>query len=385
MTTVVVDGVFFQLASSGIARVWHSVLSIWAQNNRFYKVYLLDRGNAPTIEGIENVPFPTYHAPEAAADSALLEKMCSHLGADVFTSTYYTSPMMYPMALMVYDMIPELFDFDMNIKDWMEKETAIAFAQRYVCISESTRRDLLKLYPEIPESSVTVAYCGVDTNSFDKRPKRAVNTFKKKHDLKRDYFLFVGSRVQHKAYKNSDLFFDALQKMKDVDFDVFCVGGEPEIEQSVLDKLPKGVDCRRVVLTDHELSLAYAGAVALVYPSLYEGFGMPVIEAMASGCPVITTHHGSLAEAAGDSAYLISGHSVDEMVEALTRLQDPAVREDLHKRGLQHAAKFRWEPIAEEMAVQLENAIKQKDSPEFRKFAGEWARLRGLQAEVDHQ
>lgn len=384
MTRLVVDGVFFQLANSGIARVWQTVLSIWAAQER-YEIFLLDRGNAPDIEKVTRVPFPQYNAREAAADSALLQQMCDHLGADAFISTYYTSPLSTPMALMVYDMIPELFDFDMRIKDWMEKEIAIAFAQRYLCISESTRKDLLHFFPEIRPDSVVVAHCGIDTEAFAERPAPEVAAFRDSFGLNRPYFLFVGSRVQHKAYKNSDLFFKALHEMDQVDFDVFCVGGEPEIEQQVLDSLPDGVNCQRVVLTDYELSLAYAGAAALVYPSLYEGFGMPVIEAMASGCPVITTHRGSLAEAAGDAALLVEGTSVEEMTEAMTHILQPETGDELRRKGLAHAARFRWEPMADMMAEQIDVAVAAGKSEPSQTFFEEWTRLRGLMADVDYQ
>jgi glycosyltransferase involved in cell wall biosynthesis len=173
--------------------------------------------------------------------------------------------------------------------------------------------------------------------------------------------------------------------MTRVDFDVFCVGGEPQIEQAVRDSLPPGVNIQRVVLSDHDLSLAYAGAAALVYPSLYEGFGMPVIEAMASGCPVITTRHGSLAEASGDAALSISGTSVPEMVQALTHIQDPAVHADLRRRGIHQAARFRWEPMADAFYDMLTDVIDAGRRPETQAFLAEWQRLRHLQARVDEQ
>lgn len=385
MTVLVIDGVFFQLASSGIARVWDTILTIWAKQGRFDTIYFLDRGNAPIIEGVTNIPFPRYHAKEAAADSALIQKMCDHLGADVFTSTYYTTPLTTPMALMVYDMIPELFDFDMTIKEWAEKSVTISFAQRYLCISHSTQKDLLNLYPDIPADRSVVSHCGVDKSVFKKNSKKDVDAFRKAHGLKRDYFLFVGSRVQHKAYKNSELFFNALTEMQNVEFDVFCVGGEPQIEQQVWEKLPAGVTCQRVSISDEELSIAYTGATALVYPSLYEGFGMPVIEAMAANCPVITTQHGSLAEAAGDAGHLISGHSVIEMAEALSKVQSAKVQADLRKRGLSHVKKFEWANIAEDMAKQIEAAQEDGNSKKIQDFVAEWARLREIQANVDHQ
>lgn len=208
-----------------------------------------------------------------------------------------------------------------------------------------------------------------------------VAAFRARHGLDRPYFLFVGSRVQHKAYKNSDLFFNALRSMAAADFDIFCVGGEPQ----VLASLPQGMRAQRVELTDYDLSLAYAGAIALVYPSLYEGFGMPVIEAMASDCPVITTHRGSLAEAAGDAALLVEGTSVSEMAAAMMRIQQPELRAELQARGRAQAARFRWEPMAALLHAQLQQVSVAGRTAAAQAFFAEWARLRRLQADVDYR
>ena len=83
----------------------------------------------------------------------------------------------------------------------------------------------------------------------------------------------------------------AMRQFKGGDVQIVCAGGEPELGRDLLDELPAHVAACHVSLTDRELACAYSGAEALVYPSLYEGFGMPVIEAMACGCPVITTRH----------------------------------------------------------------------------------------------
>lgn len=384
MIRLLVDGVFFQMNNTGIARVWHSILNLIAKTDGI-EIFFLDRGRAPLIGGIEYIPFPTHRETNTAADSLLIQKVCDHYKIDVFTSTYYTTPVATPMVLLVYDMIPELFGFDLNHRAWMEKSAAICYAQSYLCISHNTRSDLLAFYPEIPSERAAVAHCGIDEEVFHPRDANSIAAFRQRVGLDRPYFLFVGSRVQHNGYKNSRLFFDALSRMGESRFDVFCVGGEPEIEAGILESLPDGVRCRRVELDDDELALAYGGALALVYPSLYEGFGMPVIEAMASGCPVICTRHGSLVESAGDAAHVIGGTSVDEMCQALGKLQDTAYRQALSRKGLEQASRFRWATMAQAFTEEVAKLAKTAQSGAYTAFFAEWKRLREIQASVDYQ
>ncbi len=379
---LLIDGFFFQLNNTGIARVWQSILPHLVVRADI-DVYMLDRGHAPMIDGITYIPFPTNSFSQCADDSILIQRICDQFAIDVFTSTYYTTPLTTPMLLIVYDMIPELFQFDLSQRAWMEKEIAICFAQRYVCISENTRNDLLLFYPEIPQTKAIVEYCGVDESIFKILPADKVAKFRHAHGLHRPYFLFVGSRVQHNGYKNSRLFFDSLRLIESPEFDVLCVGGEREIDQETLAKVPTGVRCMRVELTDEELSLAYNGAIALIYPSLYEGFGMPVIEAMASGCAVVTTPHGSLAEVAGDAACLVSGTSVEEMLLALRRVSDSSFREALRLNGLRHAKRFRWTHMADRLALEFAELHENAQGGMFDAFCGKWRSLRQMQANVD--
>jgi len=253
-----------------------------------------------------------------------------------------------------------------------------------MCISENTRSDLLKLYPGIPAKKVSRAYCGVDIEQFQQRGHEEIRAFRKNLGLSKPYFLFVGSRVQHLGYKNSGLFFKALRQFKRSKFDVLCVGGEKEIDPELKTIMPRGMQCSRVELTDEELSLAYGGALALVYPSLYEGFGMPVIEAMACGCAVITTAKGSLKEAAGDAALFISGKDVEEMGCALQQIQNLDFRNDLKRRGLEHVQQFRWRNFAKEFAESIKLCVSDKNSGNYKNFFSEWSRLRLIQAEVNY-
>src|SRR6202034_2906063 len=115
---LLVDGVFFQLARTGIARVWSSILPRLV-NFAGLEIVMLDRGNCPPIAGIQRVEFPSYmmHS-NTSADSLLLEQYCRELGADVFMSTYYTTPVAIPSVLLIYDMIPEVLGFDLNLRAW---------------------------------------------------------------------------------------------------------------------------------------------------------------------------------------------------------------------------------------------------------------------------
>lgn len=383
MIRILVDGVFFQLNDTGIARVWRSVLHLLSAQKRF-ELFMLDRGNAPEIEGVNRIPFQPYFNRRCPADSAAIQAVCDEYHIHAFTSTYYTTPLTTPMLLMVYDMIPEVMGYDLSPRPWLEKAVAINYAFRYLCISHCTRNDLLAIYPEIPKSQTSVAYCGIDFDIFFQRDKTSVATFLQAHGIERPYFLFVGSRGQDQGnYKNSWLFFNAVQTMRG-DFDVVFVGGENSIDSSVLAMLPKCVNYYHLRLSDDELALAYGGAIALVYPSLYEGFGMPVVEAMACGCPVITTQNGSLAEAAGSAAMLISGTSVDQMRTALREIQSSEKQKKLRSAGLAHSQQFRWDVMARQLALDFDRLVNESCCNNYNGFVQEWAKLRQIQATVDY-
>ncbi|MBE9007440.1 glycosyltransferase [Fortiea sp. LEGE XX443] len=351
--TIVVDGVFFQLYQTGIARVWKSLLEEWANNGFAKHIIVLDRGGtAPKIYGIRYLNIPAYDYNDTEADKQMLQQICDDEGADLFISSYYTTPTTTPSVFMAYDMIPEVMGWDViNNPMWQEKRLAIQNASAYIAISQHTAHDLARCFPEISVESVTVAHCGVQ-NTFSPATSEDINAFKAKYGITKPYFILVGAG---NGYKNSILFFQAFSQITSSHgFDVICTGSGGILADEFRD-CTSGSTVYMLQLSDEELAIAYSGTVALVYPSKYEGFGMPVVEAMACACPVITCPNASIPEVAGEAAIYVND-DVDAMANALCDVQKPGIRTSLINAGLAQAQKFSWSKMADIVSSALINA-----------------------------
>lgn len=346
---VLVDGVFFQLYKTGIARVWKSLLEEWANNGFARHIVVLDRaGTAPKIPGIRYRLIPAYDYKNTDADRENLQLVCDEEVADLFISSYYTTPTTTPTVFMAYDMIPEVMGWDMNNPMWQVKHQAIQNASSYLAISENTARDLVRFFPEIPLESVKVALCGV-TDNFSPASQQEVNSFKTKYGISKPYFMIVSIG----GYKNSILFLEAFARLDSKQaFDIVCTGGVGLLDEQ-LRVYTSGSTVHMLQLSDEELKTAYSGAVALVYPSKYEGFGLPVLEAIACGCPVITCPNASIPEVAGKAALYVQDDDIEEMANALCEVQKPSVRKSLITAGLEQAKKFSWANMAQVVSSTL--------------------------------
>jgi glycosyltransferase involved in cell wall biosynthesis len=347
---IIVDGVFFQLYKTGIARVWSELLTEWVKIGFSKHIIVLDRDEtAPEIPGIRRVLIPPYDYDKTDKDREMLQQICDAIGADLFISTYYTTPISTPSAFMAYDMVPEAIRADLNQPMWQEKHYGIRHASAYIAISENTAQDLVKFFPDISRESIVVAPCGVDS-SFSPADPKEVELFKMQYGISKPYFLLVGGR---KGNKNAIFFFRAFSKLYSKQgFEIVCVGGDPQLEAEFRAYTPGNV-VHVLQLSDEELRFAYSGAVALIYPSKYEGFGLPVLEAMACGCPVITCANASIPEVAGDAAIYVDDSNENELADALCEVQKPDIRELLSEAGLEQAKQFSWSKMAKMVSIAL--------------------------------
>jgi glycosyltransferase involved in cell wall biosynthesis/Flp pilus assembly protein TadD/GT2 family glycosyltransferase len=343
---VVIDAVFFQFNNTGIARVWRSLLEEWAATDFAKHILVLDRNNsAPQIPGIKYRAVPAYDYNKTDVDRKLLQQICDEEQADLFISTYYTTPLSTPSVFMGYDMIPEIIAQELDNPMWIEKNYAICHASAYITISENTARDLVKFYPYISRDLVTPAHCGVESK-FSPASSNQIENFKSKHGISKPYFVLVGERMGWYGYKNTILFFKAFTQLANkFDLEIVCIGGKSILEPD-LSVYVSGSTVHLVRLTDDELRAAYSGALALVYPSKYEGFGLPVLEAISCGCPVITCPNASIPEVGGQAVVYVNEDDVSGLVNALTQVQDLQFRKSLIDAGLEQAKKFSWSKMA---------------------------------------
>ena len=327
---------------------------------------------------------PRWTSDRSAEDALLLQRICDEEGAGLFVSTYYTAPIGTPSLMLVYDMIPERLGLDMSDPVWDEKRRAIEHASSYACISENTRRDLVELEPSTAGRPAHVVLLGVD-EIFSPATEGEVAAFRREHSLPCPYVLAVGERRGVEGYKNVELVFRAFDRWAGAEeCDIVCVGGHPEIEPELRGRAPKA-RITRLDLTDAQLRLAYAGAIALAYPSRYEGFGLPIIEAMASGCPVIATSVASVPEVAGDAALYVDPDDPADLARALDLVREPARRAAMVAAGLQRAATFSWPQAASTFASLLVEATQAETASETSARAAVWQPIREMQARAQAQ
>lgn len=279
--------------------------------------------------------------------------------SDILHRTYY-----YPLChlpgraknvLTVYDMIHEKFPqhFSPNdpIAQW--KKRAIAGADKIICISEHTRQDLLELNSQVAPERVAVTHLGFDAlhQLLTGTPARAFREQALGEDA--PYILFVGSRGGHKNFSGLLQAYASSPWMRGA-FHLLCFGGGAftSAENALIAQAGVAQRVRHIGGADALLAESYRHAALFVYPSLYEGFGIPPLEAMSLDCPVACSRTSSIPEVVGDAAALFDPASVEDMRQAMESvLNSPSVAGQLIALGRERAAMFSWQRCAEATAA----------------------------------
>jgi len=279
---------------------------------------------------------------------------------DLFHPTYYDPYFLghlggRPFVLTVHDMIheryPECFPPDDPTTGW--KRLLAERASHVIADSASTRNDLLEFFG-LSAEKVTTVHLGCSL-----LPPSGGTCLPR---LPGNYLLYVGER---RGYKNFSFAVRSLAPLfrENPDLRLVCVGGGPfgGEETALFSELGLHDRCQQTGLNDRELAAAYAGAVALVFPSLYEGFGIPVLEAFACGCPALLAGRSSLPEVGGDAALYFDPENGEELLgQAARLLHDPALRESLAAAGRERLRGFSWERTAAQTRAVYDTIILEK-------------------------
>lgn len=273
---------------------------------------------------------------------------------DVFLGLGQALPIFHPpkTIVFIYDLAFEYYpNCYLSSFNRLSRQTkyAVCHSDRIVAISNSTKDDLVKLYG-VNKKKIEIVYPGVDS-IFKPQPSIKIDRIKEKYLLKKPYFLFVGS---FKPIKNIpriiDGFYKFLKQMKK-SYQLILVGSDLWLDQEIFKRIKQLRLKEKIVnlgyLPREDLPGIYGGAVAFISPSLYEGFGIPLLEAMACGTPVITSNIGSMPEVVGEAALLIDPNSADDIAQAMKQVAyHTTVYNMLQKRGLKQAKKFSWSKLA---------------------------------------
>ena len=239
-------------------------------------------------------------------------------------------------------------------RDWANRWSARQ-ARRLIAVSGATRDDLVRSYG-VPPGRIAVVHHGLDPvfRPVDDGERRRVRA---RYKLDGPYFLFVGTLQPRKNYDRLLRAFDRFAI--DNPTHVLVLLGGRGWQAGRLDRAlgaMRSPDSVRVLgyVEDADLPPLYSGAVALAFPSLYEGFGLPALEAMGCGTPVLASNSSSLPEVVGDAGLLVDPLDVDAIADGLSRLAtDEPLRRELGERGRARAASFTWERAAQETLAQL--------------------------------
>lgn len=378
---LVVDGIAFQLGHGAIVRLWQSLLHD-LQYKKDLKIIALDRGNFPKLDNVFTIPFPSYTHTMTANDSILIQKICDLYKADMFVSTYYTSPLTTPSVLNLYDMSSEIFQFDSDYRIWREKTVAITCAQRYICISKGTKDDLLNSHPTIDASKVIYSYYRTDIGDFYCNNSTNLHLFSNNR-AEKSYILINELIINQKSPIFYKKFFEAISHFKNFDFDIICCNSGLQQISKVKGLFETDINIKFVTCSNKELGDYYRGAFALLCHAPSEDYAISIIEAMACGCPIISSDAKYISEICGDAAFYLSDVSSKEIEIAIHRLNDEKTRSSMRNSGLIQAHKFRNADLSDALMSSLNSGLIASQSESNIEFRSIFSSLRIIQSDVD--
>lgn len=276
--------------------------------------------------------------------------------ADIFHSSYYRTSKQKNIVniITVYDFTYEYYRSGLaKYIHTYQKMRAIKNSDGIICISENTKNDLIKFNPNIDENKIQTIYLSA-ADEFVKleEPNQFLDgDYKILKD--KNYILYIGDRS---SYKNFDIAVDTVNQLQN--YHLVVVGGKDLNDEER--KSIKNEYFHFHGINSNDLNILYNNAFCLLYPSSYEGFGIPIVEAMKAGCPVVSSNISSIPEVAGDAGLLVDEISSYSFIKEIFRLENENFRDEVISKGLEQAEKFNWDKCANETYEFYQKILKKK-------------------------
>lgn len=282
----------------------------------------------------------------------------------IYHTTYYGNTRFrlwndagFKNVVTVFDLISEKFSKKksrLNLKSDSKKKTILS-ADHIICISNTTKMDLMDIY-NISEEKISVVYLGCELRNAEREVIKVGE--------KSSFLLYVGKRSGYKNFNNLLFAFADSKKLKD-NFRIVAFGGGSftKIENELITSLRLSECVTQVSGSDKNLAQAYKKATALIYPSVYEGFGLPPIEAMNYGCPVIASNKGSIPEICQNSAIYFDPSNVEQISSTIENsLSDAELLNEKLEMGLITAKRYNWENTTLETIQVYQNLVSKNET-----------------------
>lgn len=337
---------FYLQKAGGITGVWKELLIRMLRDKLDITLILQDKKceNIYFKQIIDHSPNVIYEKGRNVFINRYLPVGCDLEKGSKFISTYYrihrnTSICQY---VLVHDFTYEYYLKGIRrlVHSWQKKK-AVCSASVVICVSENTKRDLLKFYYWV-KKDIFVIYNGVNEVYRQCSDVGYINELQEYNNI--PFLLYVGSRA---CYKRFDL---AVKIARECRYGLVIIGGG-SLQNKEITMLHKNVKHNYLHITgisDEILNLIYNKAFALVYPSEYEGFGMPIIEAQRAGCPVIARKGSAVSEIVRNQTILMENGSVRDAKEIIHQLKNPSRRNIIKSEGFLNAKRFNWEKTYKE-------------------------------------
>lgn len=333
MKTILFDNIIYSLQQvGGISSQW-AMLQKGLLHNDESNLLILERENAVNNMYRKSIDVPCERYVESSSKYPLIidryrRVNVNNIDLDIFHSSYYRCANSKDVrsVVTVHDFTYERYMTGLRrYVHCKQKYNAINKAEVIVCVSENTRRDLLRYLPEIKEDKIRVVHNGVSEDFYE------IDGV-----LRGDRLLYVGSRAK---YKNFDFVVDVISETS-YHLDI-CGAPLSNDEQKYLNR-NLGSNRYKVHsnLNNQELNDLYNKARCLIYPSSYEGFGLPIVEAQRAGCPVIALNNSSIPEVIGETPLLLNSLKRNELLLALEMIESPTLFDEISEMGGENSSRF---------------------------------------------